>query len=179
MNGGLSESLEDYLETILSLEKANKVARAKDIARRMGVLRGTVTSALKTLAEKQLINYEPYSFITLTPKGSAVAREITRRHMVIRSFLEKVLLLDSEKAEKNACQMEHAMEKAAIDRLVQFIEYIHQCPRTGDDWIQKFVMFYSQNKIAEADCPKCLEDCIRRYHGDKPYETKPEPLRDE
>jgi Mn-dependent DtxR family transcriptional regulator len=54
----LSESLEDYLETILDLEKTNKVARVKDIAEKMGVLRGSVTGALKNLAEKKLINYK-------------------------------------------------------------------------------------------------------------------------
>jgi DtxR family Mn-dependent transcriptional regulator len=34
----LSDSLEDYLEIILALEKSNKVARVKDIAGEMGVL---------------------------------------------------------------------------------------------------------------------------------------------
>ena len=71
LTGELSQSLEDYLETILELQKSNKVARVKDIAAKKGVQRGTVTGALKTLAGKHLINYEPYSFITLTPKGAA------------------------------------------------------------------------------------------------------------
>ncbi len=142
---GLSESLEDYLETILELEKTKKVARVKDIAEEMKVLRGTVTGALKTLAAKELINYEPYSFITLTRRGASIAREVTRRHAVIKNFLQNVLLLDTEKAEQNACKMEHAMDKTAIDRLVKFIEYIHNCPRAGEDWIQAFVNYYSKD----------------------------------
>jgi len=56
----LSDSLEDYLEIILALEKQKKVARVKDIAEEMSVLRGSVTSALKNLSSKELINYEPY-----------------------------------------------------------------------------------------------------------------------
>jgi DNA-binding MarR family transcriptional regulator len=87
---GLSESLEDYLETILALEQTYKVARVKDIAQKLGVLRGSVTGALKSLAEKELIHYEPYSFITLTRKGASIAREITRRHAVIKNFLKNV-----------------------------------------------------------------------------------------
>ncbi len=90
-NIGLSESLEDYLEVILKLEQAQKVARAKDIAEKMNVQRGSVTGALKNLKEKKLINYEPYSFITLTPKGKKLAREITRRHAVLKDFLFNVL----------------------------------------------------------------------------------------
>lgn len=166
----LSESLEDYLETILNLEKANKVARVKDIADKLGVLRGSVTGALKTLADRNLINYEPYSYITLTRKGMIIAKEITRRHKVIQTFLEDVLLLDPERAETNACRMEHAMDKAAIDRLVQFIDYIHQCPRTGDDWIQSFVNYYTRNELDETLCKACVDKCAERYLN--PQETE-------
>ena len=158
----LSESLEDYLEAILDLEETNKVARAKDIADRLGVLRGSVTGALKTLAERGLINYAPYSYITLTAKGKAIAREINRRHMVIRTFLVNVLLLEPEKAEANACRMEHAMDTAAIDRLVQFIDYIHECPRAGDDWIQGFVNFYTRKGLDEGLCKGCVDKCAER-----------------
>lgn len=35
----LSESLEDYLEVILDLEVTHKVARAKDIAEKLGIQR--------------------------------------------------------------------------------------------------------------------------------------------
>ena len=88
---GLSESLEDYLEVILDLEKTNKVARAKDIAERLDIQRGSVTGALKALEKKGLVNYAPYSYITLTPKGSRIAREITRRHNGLKDFLLQVL----------------------------------------------------------------------------------------
>lgn len=160
---GLSENLENYLETILLLQNENTVARVKDIAEKLGVLSGTVTSALKTLSEKELINYQPYSFITLTLEGKRIAEEVHRRHHVIKDFLQCVLLLDETKAEENACRMEHAVDKVAINRLVQFIEYIYQCPRTGEDWISNFNNFFTRNKIAEADCPECLDACLKRY----------------
>ena len=166
----LSESLEDYLETMVDLESTNKVARVKDIADKLGVLRGSVTGALKTLAEKNLINYEPYSYITLTRKGTVIAKEINRRHTVIQTFLEDVLLLEPERAESNACRMEHAMDKAAIDRLVQFIDYIHECPRAGDDWIQGFVNYYTRNKLDETLCKACVDRCAERYLN--PEETE-------
>ena len=160
----LSESLEDYLETILNLEHQQKVARVKDIADKLGVLRGTVSSMLKKMAEKNLIHYEPYSFITLTSEGTRIAEEISRRHAVIKDFLQNVLLLDNRKADENACRMEHAMDKEAIDRLVQFIDYIQYCPRTGQDWIEAFVNYFSRNEHQTEDCRECIEDCLVRYH---------------
>lgn len=160
---GLSENLEDYLETILELQTQHTVARVKDIAEKLGVLSGTVTSALRTLSDKGLINYKPYSFITLTVKGKRIAKEVLRRHHVIKDFLKCVLLLDERKAEENACKIEHAIDKIAINRLVQFIDYIYQCPRTGEDWIHNFNTFFSQNRIAEANCRECLDACLKRY----------------
>ena len=41
----LTESMENYLEVILELEKTNKVARAKDIADKLQIQRGSVTGA--------------------------------------------------------------------------------------------------------------------------------------
>lgn len=167
-NSGLSESMEDYLETILALEQENKVARAKDIAEKMGVLRGTVTGALKSLAEKGLINYEPYSFITLTPQGRAIGREVARRHRVIQNFLQQVLDLDADSAAENACRMEHAMDQTAIDRLVQFIEYIQYCPRTGVDWVAGFSDYYSRRNHDRRECSECIDACLDRFRQETP-----------
>ncbi len=151
-NIGLSESLEDYLEVILKLEQAQKVARAKDIAEKMNVQRGSVTGALKNLKEKKLINYEPYSFITLTPKGKKLAREITRRHAVLKDFLSNVLQIDTETAEATACRMEHAIDKKTLERLVCFIDYVHKFPKAGEDWIKSFIKYC---KSVEQDLEKC------------------------
>ncbi|MCP3952852.1 MAG: metal-dependent transcriptional regulator [Desulfobacterales bacterium] len=159
----LSESLEDYLEIILKLENEQKVARAKDIAELMGVQRGSVTGALKSLSEKNLINYEPYSFITLTKSGKRIAREINRRHTVLKDFLMRVLQVEKSRAEETACRMEHAIDKESIDKLVHFIEFIDQCPRTGGDWVSAFEQFCSTQNRNEQDCRACLATCSERY----------------
>ncbi len=162
-NTTLSESLEDYLEIILELENAQKVARAKDIASKMGVQRGSVTGALKALVEKKLINYAPYSFITLTPAGKKIAREINRRHTILKDFLVRVLQVEELRAEETACRMEHAVDKESIDKLVRFIEFIDQCPRTGGDWVSAFEQFCASENRNEQDCRACLAACGERY----------------
>lgn len=163
----LSENLEDYLETILELEKTQKVARVKDIAEMRGVLRGSVTGALKSLAEKGLINYEPYSFITLTRKGTAVAGEINRRHRVIKNFLTHVLQLDPQTAEDNACRMEHAMDRAAVDRMVAFIDYMDSCPRTDASWLEGFAKHWQGKQENRPDCKNCMARSVEKHVQDK------------
>jgi DtxR family Mn-dependent transcriptional regulator len=159
----LSESLEDYLEVILQLEQSQKVARAKDIAARMEVQRGSVTSALKNLKEKKLINYEPYSFITLTPKGKKFAKEITHRHTVLRDFLLMILQLDEETAEATACRMEHVIDNKSLEKLLLFFDFIYNCPRAGKDWVEAFLDYCSSGKLDPGKCARCLDDCHGRH----------------
>lgn len=161
-NANLSESLEDYLEIILELESINKVARAKDIADKMGVKRGSVTSALKNLSERNLINYEPYSFITLTPEGSEIAKNVVYRHTAIKIFLIKVLHIDETTAETTACRMEHTVDKLTLERMVRFFDFIYSCPRAGEDWIQSFMDFCDSTTPTDKNkCKSCVDSCLK------------------
>lgn len=162
----LSASLEDYLEVIFHLEKSNRVARAKDIADQMNVQRASVTGALKALAGRGLINYSPYSYITLTPAGRSIAEDIIRRHETLKDFFVTALQLTPAEAEANACRVEHAIDPMAIDRLVRFVKFIKICPRTGTDWFEAFAR-YCQKGIQTSNCEKCLSTCLQKFSADK------------
>jgi DtxR family transcriptional regulator, Mn-dependent transcriptional regulator len=157
----LSASLEDYLEVIFHLEQSNRVARAKDIADQMNVQRASVTGALKALAHRGLINYSPYSYITLTSAGRAVAQDIIHRHETLKEFFVAALQLQPEEAEANACRIEHAIDPAAVDQLVRFLEFIKMCPRTGIDWFLAFSR-YCQRGAQTSDCEECLKVCLQK-----------------
>lgn len=157
----LSENMENYLETILYLEKTNKVARSKDIAERLGLQKGSVSGALKVLKGKGLINYSPYSFITLTSKGKKIAESIHRRHEVLNDFLQNVLQIDADKADNTACRMEHVIDEETLERLVAFIEYINTCPRAGEDWLESFVNFIKTHRHDPQKCDQCIVDLVQ------------------
>jgi DtxR family transcriptional regulator, Mn-dependent transcriptional regulator len=126
----LSESLEDYLETILELQTTKNVARSKDIAEKLDIKRGSVTGMLKKLAQKKLVNYEPYGYVTLTPEGKKIALEIERRHIFLKDFLFRVLQVDEKTADRTACQMEHAMNKQTFKKFRDFVKKIDTCPHS-------------------------------------------------
>jgi DtxR family Mn-dependent transcriptional regulator len=117
----LSESLEDCLETILELQITHTVARSKDIAANLNIKCGSVTGTLKKLADLDLINYEPYGFITLTEKGNKIAKEVTTRHNVFKHFLFKHVQLDEKSADETACKMEHAMGHSDFVKFKKFV----------------------------------------------------------
>lgn len=155
----LTESLEDYLEVILELEKTNKVARVKDIAEKLNIQRGSVTGAVKLLHKKELINYQPYSFITLTKKGRTIAKKITYRHHILKDFLLRVVQLEPENAEATACKMEHTIDDNSFEKFIQFIQFIDNCPRTGEDWINSFVTYCSLKQNEHKRCSECIDKC--------------------
>ncbi|MBC2713188.1 MAG: metal-dependent transcriptional regulator [Desulfosarcina sp.] len=161
----LSANMEDYLETIYHIVSEKKAARAKDIAVRMAVNSASVTGALRLLAEKGHINYAPYDVITLTPGGEILARDIVRRHEILKDFLTKVLDVDEQEADDNACKMEHAVSPVIIDRLVRFVEFIQICPRGGEEWIGGFRQFCEKDDTlsgCENAISKCLDDLKKR-----------------
>ena len=127
----LSESLEDYLETILELQTKNTVARSKDIAQKLNIKRGSVTGILKKLAAQEFINYEPYGYVTLTASGKKIAQEIESRHIFLKDFLFRILKVEEKTANDTACRMEHAMDKATFKKFQQFVAAIDACPNCG------------------------------------------------
>lgn len=132
-NEPLSQSLEDYLETILELQIQKTVARSKDIAEKMDIKRGSVTGMLKKLAKNKLINYEPYGYVTLTPEGKKIAVEIEHRHVFLKDFFFRILKVDETTAEQTACQMEHTMDTRTFKKFKTFVRTIDACPNCNPD----------------------------------------------
>jgi DtxR family transcriptional regulator, Mn-dependent transcriptional regulator len=122
----LSASLEDYLEAILKLERASRVARVSEIADQLGVSRPSVTGALKSLSARGLVVHAPYSHATLTEEGTRLAREVERRHLAIRDFLTQVLGIHEQQAETTACRLEHVLEPEVLARFVAYAERLDQ-----------------------------------------------------
>ncbi len=133
------------------------------VADKLGVQRASVTGALKTLDKKGLINYEPYSFITLTNKGAKIARKITRNHTVLQDFLINVLQIDPKTANETACRMEHAIPEKATKRLISFIEHIHNCPKAGEGWIQSFIKECAKGDRDWQKCEECIKTCQENH----------------
>lgn len=147
--GTLTAALEDYLEAIFNLCRFDKAARSRDIAETLNVHKSTVTAALKSLGQMNLINYAPYEAVTLTPEGRKLAEDVAIRHSALRDFFINVLKVDQELAESAACGMEHAVPREIVEKLARFAVSMHDCPRLVQDKAGKM----AANKV----CADCLE----------------------
>lgn len=128
--GYLGESMEDYAEAILELEGKEGSARVTDISKKLAVSKPSVTGALAHLKEKGIVEYTPYSYIRLTEKGRTLAKKVRRRHEVLSGFLTDILGISPEKANVQACRMEHVIEPETIDKMCKLASFMK---RSFDD----------------------------------------------
>ncbi|MDC7222935.1 MAG: metal-dependent transcriptional regulator [Spirochaetales bacterium] len=143
-NKKLTSSLEDYLEAIYILENKHRVARVKDIAAHLSVQMPSVTGALRNLRDRGLVVYEKNSYINLTAEGLERAEKITGKHILLKNFLQNILLVEEEEADEEACRIEHAISQETADRLSRLINFVDETREN--------------RSISEADWKKVIVD---------------------
>ena len=112
----ITPSGEDYLETILVLQKKLGMVRSVDVARHMGVSKPSVCVAVNTLKEGGFLTMDENHFLHLTDVGREVAEKIYERHCF---FTERLIALgvNPETAETDACRIEHVISAESFEHL--------------------------------------------------------------
>lgn len=122
----LTRAGEDYLESIyrLSLDEPSgeKSVRSVDVADQLGVSKASVNKALSMLKETGMVTQNRYGRVTLTEEGEKYAALVWRAHRAIRVFLESDLGVDPERADEEACLMEHVLSGDTMQRLIEYLE---------------------------------------------------------
>ena len=117
----ISASLEDYIEAIHQISQEEQVVKAIDLSKRLEVKRSSVAEAIKNLQKRELVTYENNE-ILLTEKGLEMAKEVITRHTTLYNFFAKILNVDSEEAQLNACRVEHVITENAFKNLSKFVD---------------------------------------------------------
>ncbi len=117
----MTKSLEDYLEVIGNLTEENNNPRVKDIAQRLSLTKPSVHVALHTLEERGMIEHKHYGAITLTDPGKKAYEKIKEKHNVLTLFLEKIVGVSRETAEKDGCAMEHIISDETFQNIKKLL----------------------------------------------------------
>ena len=122
----LQESGEDYLESILKIERTKGVVRSVDVANDLNVSKPSVSRAMHILAERGFIQIED-NVLVLSESGRKIAEKIYERHVLFTNFVIQ-LCVDEAIAAEDACRMEHTLSDESYAALKRFIE-AHQVYR--------------------------------------------------
>ncbi len=118
---GKSNSSEDYMKTILILHKQKGSVRSVEVAEDMGVTKPSVCNAMKKLRKNKLIFFDEDGFIHFTEEGRVFAEKVYSKHSLLSKLL-RLIGVDRDTAEKDACLMEHAISDETYECLNRFIQ---------------------------------------------------------
>lgn len=110
------ESAENYLETILILQKRSGSVRSIDIVNELDYTKPSVSIAMKHLRENGYIEMDKNGYITLLDTGKDIAEKMYERHTRLTHFL--IALGVSEKtAREDACRIEHILSEESFEAI--------------------------------------------------------------
>ncbi len=114
-----SSTVEDYLKT-LYLEQQKTLADLVpmgSLSSAMRVAPGTATAMVKSLAESDLVEYEPRNGVRLTASGRLSALHVLRRHRLVELFLVETLKLDWSEVHEEAERLEHVISEKVLEKI--------------------------------------------------------------
>jgi len=121
MTDAVTSSMQDYLETMLTLSEMSGEIRVTDIAGKLNIAKASVSQAIANLKDHGLVKQDKYGPVELTVRGKEIALEVRMRHRQLKAFLVEVLGVDQKIAENDACLMEHVVSAHTMNRLMEYL----------------------------------------------------------
>jgi DtxR family Mn-dependent transcriptional regulator len=124
----LTKSEHELLKAVYRLSTSDDAAHTGALADRLGVSPGTVTAAVKRLAERGLLDHRPYKGVELTTTGRRAAVAAIRRHRIVERFLADMLGYAWNEADRLAGTFEHELPQEVEDRIFVALDRPGTCP---------------------------------------------------
>jgi DtxR family Mn-dependent transcriptional regulator len=150
----LTHSMVHYLLAIHKLKESNGYARVTDIAREMGLTKGSVSTALTNLKKRELVTEDESKFLSLSHSGHEAVHAILSSRTLLYYFLKDIVGVDEEVAHKDSCLMEHLMSADTREHFFKFMKSL--C--NGDFKEQKFNTTFDFTRF---DRPEDFEEIQR------------------
>ena len=114
---------ENYLKALLSLASGDDEVSINELSKRLNIKMPTVNSMMKRFVEKELITYESYKPVKLTPKGKREASMVIRKHRLTEMFLVERMDFNWEEVHEIAEQIEHIKSPLFFEKMDALLGY--------------------------------------------------------
>ena len=112
----ITQSVADYLEAIMMLQKEKVHVRSVDIANHFGYSRPTVSQTLKAFRAKGYVEVDDDGFVSLTELGKEIAQSTYEKHVVLTGLLTAIGVSE-ETAKEDACKLEHDISDETFEAI--------------------------------------------------------------
>ncbi len=123
-----TNTIEDYLQTIYSLQTEGETVISARLARWMRVTPPTAWATVHRMERDGLIEMDDKKVIRLTRRGLELAEDVARRHRLSERFLTDVLGLGWAEAHEEAHRFEHGISPRMEERLFAILNHPKTCP---------------------------------------------------
>jgi len=125
------QKFEDYLEEMYELYLKSELITSKEIVKRLGVSRSSVSQMLRKLKKENYIDFKPYGKITLLEKGIKIGKKISETHEVLELLFEK-LRIDKTTALNDIHGLEHFLSEGTLERIKKLNKHLDKFPLNDD-----------------------------------------------
>ena len=116
-----NQSKEDYLKAVLTIRKLKGSCRSVDVAEHLQLTKASISRAVARLSKDGLLEKNYDGQLYLTEAGQKRADEVEERYeLLYQIFLN--LGLSEEKADKDACNIEHCVSEETYEKLLAWYQ---------------------------------------------------------
>lgn len=157
----VSHSMAHYLTSIHALLARNGYARVSDVARELDVTKGSASVQVKHLKEKGFVAEDDNRHLHLTESGSSVAQQVMYTREVLIRFLSRVLEVDEDVAESDACKIEHLLSPETCNGIHALVRLLDTDEDVAESLRRKYREFRLDCPSVE-ECTVCEEVCMAK-----------------
>lgn len=139
----ITPSVTRYLIAIDELHKKQGYARLVDIASLLDTSVGSLSTSLKNLVQKGMIEMDDNKHFSLSEEGAAALRQMRGTFFVIQRFLTQILGVEEETAFADALKIEHLLSKESTGKILNFTRAIKKDPELISH-LQKEIAFIEE-----------------------------------
>lgn len=132
-------------------------ARVSDIARQLGITRGSVSINLRALKKRGWIETGEHHLVKLSPRGLSAAQSVMAKRVIVKAFLSDVLGTPDPQADIDSCKIEHLISHATGQRLVRFMRFLTSGDPVAKECLERF-------RGADGACPESRSCEICKGH---------------
>lgn len=120
----LTHSMAHYLLTIHKLKEEKGYARVTDIAKELGLTKGSVSTALGNLKKRELVVEDESKFLSLSDAGHDEVHHMLSSRTLVYYFIKDVLGVCDEVAHQDSCLVEHLLSEETRKGLFEFMQSV-------------------------------------------------------
>lgn len=124
----LTQSTEEYVETIFKLEREGRSVTIKRLADELGVSSPSASEMVRRLRAAGLVSEPEGRGVRLSPQGELEGARLVRRHRLSERFLVDYLDMPWDAVHEEACKLEHVLSPEVEARLAEHLGHPRTCP---------------------------------------------------